>query len=121
MTRLTIDELEVLTPDELGMLLRAEVDKTSPDIQFIQDLLFVGYPIDGRNANGMTCLHHAASAGKLEMVEILISLGASVYATDDRGWTALRWASNFGRFEVWEFLIYKRAEEFGRIRKNLKY
>ncbi len=84
----TIDELEVLTPDQLGRLLHAEVREDSPDVKFIQDLLYVGCPIDARSFRGRTPLHIAAKLGKGDILKLLISLGADVNIRTDNGWTA---------------------------------
>ncbi len=94
MTRLTIDELEVLTPDQLGKLLIAAVRKDPPDVQYIQDLLLVGCPIDARDRLGFTVLHRAAWDGHLELVEFLISQGVDINAKATAGSTAWDFASN---------------------------
>ncbi len=87
MSRLTIDELETLTPDLLGELLRDDIQKASPDVQVIQDLLTVGCPINYRDREGWTALHHSAGYGHLEIVKYLISSGADIYVKTRRGYT----------------------------------
>ncbi len=88
MTRPTIDELEILNPFELGKLLHAEIEKDPPDIQYIQDLLHVGCPINARADDGWTALHCASDDGHFEVVKFLISRGADVNIRSDRGLTA---------------------------------
>ena len=88
MDKLTIDELEILTPDELGWILITEVVKAPPNYQYIQDILDVGGPIDFRTKSGWTALHHAAWWGKIGAVKFLISKGAEVNARTNDGRTA---------------------------------
>ncbi len=90
----SLDELEMLNPDELGKLLVAEVENNAPNVQYMQDLLDVGCPIDGRDAWSRTALHYAAIGnvnldGKLEIVKFLVSKGADVNARDRNGCTPL--------------------------------
>ncbi len=105
----TIDDLEILTPDQLGKLLLAEVSKIPPDFKYIQNLLDVGCPIDIRDEWGHTALHYAARDGKLDIVELLLSLGAEVEAMDGFGRTALHMAAMWGQIEVVKFLVSKGA------------
>ncbi len=88
MTRPTIDELEMLNPFELGDLLINEVIKPFSDVQFIQDLLDVGCPIDARGYGGWTPLHCAVYFDKLNLVKVLVAKGSDVNIEDVRGWTA---------------------------------
>ncbi len=104
MTRPTIDDLEMLNPMELAELLLAEVQMDSPDIQFIQDLIYVGCPIDAKNKLGQRALHFAA-CGKLEVVKFLVSNGAQVDVGDNWGRTALHVAAHWGQLEIVEYLI----------------
>ncbi len=95
MTRPTIDELEILTPDQLGKLLRSEVYRDYPDVQYIQDLLDVGAPIDYRADGGWTSLHSAARYGKIEVVSLLLSNGVDIHIKDYDGRTA--WKLSLGK------------------------
>ena len=88
MSKLTIDELEVLTPDELGGLLRGEILRVSPDLGYIKDIIDVGYPIDARDHSGLTVLHFAVWRWHPEVVKFLISLGADIHIGDHGGLTA---------------------------------
>ncbi len=110
MTSLTIDELEILTPDELGKFLLDEVRKDPMDVQFIQDLITCGCHIDIRDEFGFTALHIAAYCGDIELVQFLISSGAPVDAKNKADRTALHWAAQMGHLEVAKFLISKRAQ-----------
>lgn len=44
--------------------------------------LALGLPIDGRDASGLTALHHAARSGQLEAVRLLVVRGASLDVRD---------------------------------------
>ncbi len=96
MNKLTIDELEILTPDELGWLLLAEVKNDSRDVQFIQDLLDVGCPIDFPDSSGWTALHLAARYGNHEVVKLLISNGVDIHVRNINGWNLLHIVSGCG-------------------------
>ncbi len=109
-SRKSIDELETLTPDQLGKLLRDVVGMDSSDIKYIQDILDVGCPIDARDTWDRTALHVAAWENDIEMVEFLISKGAEVNARNNFGWTALHYAAEWGHLEIVEFLISKGAD-----------
>ncbi len=116
MTRLTIDELEVLTPDQLMRLLFNEVSRDPMDFQHIKDLLAVGCPIEARDGNGRTALHWAAERGHLGVVGLLVSREADVNARDDGGWSVLHIAAFNGHLEVVEFLISIGADIHARNR-----
>ncbi len=105
MTRLTIDELEMLNPEQLGGLLYLVIGQPYPNFQYIQDILYVGCPIDGRDGAGCTPLHMASKLRKLDIMEYLISVGADVNAKDNMGWTAFHKAAADGHKEVIDFLI----------------
>ncbi len=87
MSKPTTYDLEMLTPDELGILLIHEIWEISPDFQYIQDLLDVGCPLN-RPFIFWIPLHCAAHLNKIEMVKFLISKGADVNAKDKCGNTA---------------------------------
>ncbi len=114
MTRATTYELEMLNPFELMELLHAEIEKGSPDFQYIKDLITVGCPIDARDQYGMTALHLAALDGNLEVVEFLVSNGAQPNTRDDWDKTALHVAANFNNLWVVNFLISKGANIHAR-------
>ncbi len=114
MTRLTIYDLEMLNPFELGELLHAEVRMSSPDVQFIQDLLIVGCPIDAKDSAGWTALHYAACDGHLDVVKFLISIGSDVNARNKWGNRALYWAAMYGHLGVVKFLISAGADANAR-------
>ncbi len=113
MTRLSIDELETLTPDQLGRLLCDEIQKASPDVMCIQDLLTVGCPINYRDREGWTALHHATRWGSLEVVKFLISKGAELDVRDNWGQTALHVATKDKYLWVLQSLESQRVLAYG--------
>ncbi len=110
MNQLTIDELEVLTPDQLRVLLW-NVINDSMDIQYIQNLLDVGCPIDARNNDGITALHIAAVNGNHEAIEVLVSNGADVnIAIDGTEEAPLHWAAAMGKLKAVRSLLQRGAD-----------
>ncbi len=115
MARLTIDDLEVLTPDQLGKLLLAEVSRNRKSLQYIQDILDVGCPINYGDHNGWTPLHFAAHYGNLRMAEFLISKGADIHARDEFGWTPLHWGTRAGHLEIVKFLVSVGSDVYTKV------
>ncbi len=110
-TRKSMDELEVLTPDQLGKILIDEASRSSMDVRYIKDLIAVGCPIDFRDDCERTALHHASDVGNLEVVELLVSNGADVNIIDKYSWTALQFAANsMGNEDILKYLISKGAQ-----------
>ncbi len=107
----TIDELEILTPDELVELLISEIREASPDFQYILNIITVGCPIDARDEYGNTPLHWSAVYGEVESVKFLLSNGADIHIRDiSNGWTPLLSAASSGMLDVFKFLIQKGAD-----------
>ncbi len=107
----SIDELETLTPDQLGELLIIALRKDSTDVQYIKDLLAVGCPITPIDKDGWTALHYAALHGKMDIVEILISSGIDVNAKNNAGWGAIHLAANYGHLRIIKFLLSNGADD----------
>ncbi len=110
MHKLTIDELEMLNPFELGELLRNEVFNESPDFHFIDDILTVGCSIDTRDNDGQSILHAAAKVGNIYVMKFLLSRGAQVDARDNTSWTPLHVAAIHGNVNAIKFLISRGAD-----------
>ena len=62
------------------------------------------------SSDNRTALHHAASIGSLEIVQMLLSYGADVDAKDDTGFTPLIVAVAASKSEVVSELIGNGAE-----------
>lgn len=58
-------------------------------------------PMEAEDALGLTPLHYAASAGRLEVVRELVALRPGLtHRADLRGYTALHWAARHGQVQV---------------------
>ncbi len=112
-SRMSIDELEMLNPDQLGELLHAEVQKHPPDVKYIQDLIAVGCPIDYKNSLNWTVLHIACMDDDIKLVRFLVSLGADVNVGNKKGYTPLHCA--WDNLKLFKFLISKGADVNARI------
>ena len=79
--------------------------------EIIALLQFAGAKPGNADADGSTPLHHAARAGRTEILELLIrNGGVKVDAQDAHGWTALHWGM-FGEYKsVVELLIAAGAD-----------
>lgn len=105
MSRFSIDDLEVLTPDQLGELLILEVQTKYPNIYYIQDLIDVGCTINFRDHIGRTAFYCSAIDGKFSVMKSLISNGADIHVRDNGNRTAWEWLARLGSLEVIEFLV----------------
>jgi serine/threonine-protein phosphatase 6 regulatory ankyrin repeat subunit B len=72
-------------------------------------LLSRGADLFVRDRDGNSVVHHAASMGRLELLESLLSAGADVNAANDRGQTALHLAASAGSFETCQLLLDRGA------------
>ncbi|CAH2236535.1 NF-kappa-B inhibitor cactus-like [Pararge aegeria] len=62
--------------------------------------------INQKNYKGQTCVHLAASAGRVELLQMLVFYGADINARDGlAGWTALHVAARRGDVRVAQFLL----------------
>ena len=66
----------------------------------MQALIEAGADLEATEARGLTALHLAACAGRLEIVRLLVEAGANKEARDPSGITALQLAQFVGRKEV---------------------
>lgn len=110
MSKLTIDELEMLNTLELGELLWRESFNESPDFHLIEDILTVGCPIDARDNNDWTALHWAARSGNIYMMRFLLFRGSELEAKEILGRTPLHIAAFHGNVNATIFLISRGAD-----------
>jgi thioredoxin-related protein len=76
----------------------------------VSSLLRSGADPNGKDANGMTPLHYASSAGDLTAVVLLVAAGANVNAKDGAGQTPLHDAAVCGSREVADILLATGAD-----------
>nr|CAA6830619.1 MAG: Unknown protein [uncultured Thiotrichaceae bacterium] len=69
-----------------------------------------GVNFNKRGKLGVTFLHQAAAAGKLEMVKFLVGAGVSPNMTTDKDWTALHHAARFGHEQIVAYLLAVGAD-----------
>ncbi len=101
----SIDELEILTPDQLSRLLILAVCEEFPNLQHIQNLITVGCPIDAKDSAGWTALHYAACDGNIELMKFLISMGADINYKAYDGRNALHHAIGNKKLEAVKFIL----------------
>lgn len=81
------------------------------DLASVRGLLHNGAPIHGRNYDGRTALHVAASEGQLQVVHYLVAHGgADITAVDRWGGTALSDAEREGHASVAKYLKKRHKE-----------
>lgn len=103
--RKTIEELEEMTPDALGLLLVSlvyeYVDPMSDikrDIQYLKDILNCGANLEVRfPVTSDTSIHLASGGDYPKITQLLIEAGADLEAKDNNYWTPLHQAAFMGR------------------------
>ncbi|MBK6419348.1 MAG: ankyrin repeat domain-containing protein [Ignavibacteria bacterium] len=109
MTILTIDELEMLNPYELGDILVKEISGASRT-SYIESILWMGAEINHLHEGSITPLIAAASVGNLELVESLVSNGAAVNQRGGSNCNAVHSAAWRGHTDVLQYLVSKGAD-----------
>ena len=79
-------------------------------VDVAQVFLDEGVNFNKRGDLGITFLHQAAAAGKLQMVHFLVSAGVSPNITTEKDWTALHHAARFGHADVVSYLLTAGAD-----------
>lgn len=100
--RKSLEELEILSPLELGVLLSSEICKTYADIQYIKDIISLGADLNMNKPDifKMTPLHWAAYKGHIELIQILLQAGASKEAVDVNDCTPWGLATSYIKTQV---------------------
>jgi len=91
-------------------------------IDYLNERISQGDPVDVRDVHGETPLLYAAIKGRYEAATILLENGADVNLAENDGWTPLHFAA-CGRVDVVELLIKNKAKlnarnSFGWCAKN---
>lgn len=112
----TLEQLEELSPTELGRLLIEEIHKGYPNKDYIKNLINSGADLEVKANNKWqkTSLHGSASHGHIELTKLLITAGAPLEALDSGNWTPLHWAARHGRIEVVQSLLEAGAPKDAR-------
>ena len=63
--------------------------RSNGNLNQVKELLNQGVPVNSRNEDGWTPLHHAAQNGRLNVVQELLKRGAHVHSRDQTGRTPL--------------------------------
>lgn len=79
------------------------------NIQVIQALLDIHYPLDYAKNNGVTAIGIAAFKGDLKILELLYKAGADINLTNMNGVSPLYLAIKGRRFDCAKFLIEHKA------------
>lgn len=89
--KLSIEELEHLSPDELSIMLFVAIvnDYFYEYLDYIKLLINAGASLEAKDDDGWTPLHIAAYRGNIEAIKTLICVGAALNSTDRRGDTPL--------------------------------
>uniref|UniRef100_A0A914VC02 Ion transport domain-containing protein n=1 Tax=Plectus sambesii TaxID=2011161 RepID=A0A914VC02_9BILA len=75
--------------------------------------------LNGKDPKGLTCLHHAATRARINVIDLLLSRGADINAVDNEGNTPLHLASEKSKQEVVKHLLVNEAD--GNIRNNKQW
>ncbi len=83
-------------------------------VSMVKLLLEHDVPINSKDVDGRTALHHAVSVGKLDVSSVLLQAGADVDATDKYGQTPLMGAAKNGFTKVASLLLEHGANPNAR-------
>ena len=75
------------------------------NLKSVQFWIKKGDNIEGKNSDGQTALHYAASVNRLHIVEFLLEKGAKIEEKDKKGHTPLHFAVSKGFQPIVEILI----------------
>lgn len=101
----TIEQLEEMSPNELGRILLYRASGNPVNIQCLKNLINAGAYMEARNADGWTALHYYVCREWIEGVKVLINGGAFIDAKTNVGRTSLYYAAQYGHTEVVKILL----------------
>lgn len=105
----TIEQLEELSPQELGEILLYGVANSLYTIQYLQTLIIHGASLDATTDMGWTALHYATRYGRVELIKVLISNGSFINAKTSDRWTPLHYAARYSQTEAIKLLLDAKA------------
>ena len=98
-------------PSMLDAAKAGNIKRLKSTLGYVRDINFV-------DDTGATALHHAASGGYNDIVQLLLSKGASIEATNNHNNTPLHFAAANGRTSTVELLLSKGASIEARSESN---
>ncbi|OGN62710.1 MAG: hypothetical protein A3F09_02290 [Chlamydiae bacterium RIFCSPHIGHO2_12_FULL_49_11] len=105
-TRLLLEsgaQIHEMNSHEQNILLRYAV--IAGNWEMAELLIQAGMPIDHRDINGFTILHHAAFSGRIDRIRFLLAHGADTTITDNLGRTSAEVAKHSGRVASFRILV----------------
>ncbi len=82
MTRLTIDDLEILTPDEIGQILYNVIRHRPMDIEYVMDCINFGACLELLNEENRTPIFYAIMNDLFWLTDVLIQHNCNINAID---------------------------------------
>lgn len=110
----TIEQLEELSPQELGEILLDAVIVDNTNYHYIKRILEAGADLDARTISGSTPLHCATYNGHIELIQILLDAGAPLEAAKIGGNTALHDAALFRNIAVVKVFLAAGASKVAK-------
>ena len=114
----TLDELELKSPEDLGLILIEKIkNKETMDLALMELLIEIGANVNMKEYyTGKTALHYAADMGHLEIVTLLLEHDADINVKNNRGTNALHFAVEKGHLEVVQLLLDNGVDIHSRAR-----
>lgn len=114
--RLSIEELEHLSGEELAMLAFKEFRCSSINLDYLKRIIELGCNLEIRDEYGATLLNKACKANYYsEIVELILSKGADINARDEfQGYTALHIAAIYGYNPLARILLEAGADLYAK-------
>ena len=81
------------------------------DARVVELLAHAGAPLEARDRQGSTPLHHAAMGGHLEAVKTLVEAGANINAVNNYPLTPYMIAAKRGKKEIADYLLAHGAKD----------
>lgn len=103
--RKSLDELEIMSPKELGGILLLQVGENVIDVEYIKDIIDSGAYLEARDFNNWAALHYFTAHGYGDIVRLLISAGASLEVKEDYDRTPLHYAAHYGHVDTVKALL----------------
>lgn len=110
----TIEQLEELSPQELGEILLDAVIVDNTNYHYIKRILEAGADLEAMTIRGSTPLHCAAYNGHIELIQILLEAGAPLETARIGGDTPLHIAASHRDIEVVKVFLAAGASKVAK-------